>query len=37
MVELARKLGISPAEYLEGEKVAGVRHQYVDGGRYQGA
>lgn len=34
MVELARKLGISPAEYLEGEKVAGVRHQYVDGEAY---
>jgi len=35
MVELARKLAL--AEYLEGEKVARVRHQYVDGGRYQGA
>ena len=32
MVELARKL--APAEYLEGEKVAGVRHQYVDGEAY---
>lgn len=34
MVELARKLGISPAEYLAGEKVAEVRHQYVDGEVY---
>lgn len=35
MVELARKL--APAKYLKGEKVAGVRHQYVDGGRNQDA
>ncbi len=34
MVELARKPGISPAEYLEGEKVTKVRHQYVDGEVY---
>ena len=31
MAELVRKLAISPAEYLEGEKVARVRHEYVDG------
>ena len=34
MAELARKLSISPAEYLEGEKVAKVRHEYVDGDVY---
>lgn len=34
MVELARKLFISPAEYLEGEKMARVRHEYVDGDVY---
>ncbi|MDZ7621266.1 MAG: Uma2 family endonuclease [Candidatus Competibacteraceae bacterium] len=31
MVELARKLLISTAEYLEGEKAAKIRHAYVDG------
>lgn len=31
MAELARQLLISSAEYLEGEKVAKVRHEYVDG------
>ena len=34
MAELARKLFISPVEYLEGEKVARVRHEYVDGDVY---
>ncbi len=34
MAELARKLFVSPAEYLEGEKVAKVRHEYVDGDVY---
>ena len=31
MAELARQLLISSAEYLEGEKAAKVRHEYVDG------
>lgn len=31
MAELAHKLSVSSAEYLEGEKVAKVRHEYVDG------
>lgn len=31
MTELARNLLISPAEYLEGEKAAKIRHEYVDG------
>ena len=34
MVELAREPFISPAEYLEGEKAAKVRHEYVDGDVY---
>jgi Uma2 family endonuclease len=34
MAELARKLFVSSAEYLEGEKVARVRHEYVDGDVY---
>ncbi|MDG4594795.1 MAG: Uma2 family endonuclease [Candidatus Contendobacter sp.] len=34
MVELARKPSVSPAEYLEGEKIAKVRHEYVDGEVY---
>jgi Uma2 family endonuclease len=34
MAELARKLFVSPAEYLEGEKAARVRHEYVDGDVY---
>ncbi|HOW62146.1 MAG TPA: Uma2 family endonuclease, partial [Candidatus Contendobacter sp.] len=34
MAELARKLFISPVEYLEGEKVAKIRHEYVDGDVY---
>ena len=34
MAELARKLFISPAEYLEGEKAARVRHEYIDGAVY---
>jgi len=34
MAELARKLFISPAEYLEGEKAARVRHEYIDGEVY---
>ncbi len=31
MAELARNLLISPDEYLEGEKAAKIRHEYVDG------
>ena len=31
MAELARQLLISSAEYLEGEKMAKIRHEYVDG------
>ncbi|MDG4554113.1 MAG: Uma2 family endonuclease [Candidatus Competibacter sp.] len=31
MVELARRLFVSSAEYLEGEKTAKIRHEYVDG------
>jgi len=31
MAELARKLTISSAEYLEGEKAAKLRHEYADG------
>ena len=34
MAELARKLSISPVEYLEGEKASKVRHEYVDGDGY---
>jgi Uma2 family endonuclease len=34
MAELARKLFVSSAEYLEGEKVARIRHEYVDGDVY---
>jgi Uma2 family endonuclease len=32
MVELARELSVSPVEYLESEKRARVRHEFVDGG-----
>lgn len=31
---LAHQLSVSPAEYLEGEKTAKVRHEYVDGDVY---
>lgn len=34
MAELARHLLISPTDYLEGEKVAKLRHEYVDGAVY---
>jgi Uma2 family endonuclease len=34
MAQLARKLFVSSAEYLEGEKVARVHHEYVDGDVY---
>jgi Uma2 family endonuclease len=34
MIELARKLSVSPAEYLEGEKIVKIRHEYVDGEVY---
>jgi Uma2 family endonuclease len=34
MAELARHLLISPTEYLEGEKVAELRHEYADGAVY---
>ena len=34
MAELARHLFISPKEYLEGEEVAELRHEYVDGAAY---
>lgn len=34
MADLAHKRGISPAEYLEGEKITKVRHEYIDGEAY---
>lgn len=34
MAMLARQRSASPAEYLEGEKTAKVRHEYVDGEVY---